>query len=187
MNSNDNNLQSVGWGLIALGIIGWIIISVLNEFRQAPWQFISVFIAFVGALVTYTSNLQMQIRNEQIDKKTQIYEELVHFFFEIIFAKKINQQPKSENETIEFLVKITPKIIMYASDNVLNSFIKFRTDAIQNTDNSIINFGEMLLSIRKDLGHNNSDLQNLSILSVFINDVDTLEKVLSEIKNKNLA
>ncbi|HLO88793.1 MAG TPA: hypothetical protein VK203_27815 [Nostocaceae cyanobacterium] len=184
MKTNSNSSQTVGLSLIALAIFGWIVISVVNEFRQAPWPFIGVLIAFVGWLITYAGNLQLQIRNEQIEKKTQIYEELVHFLFEILFAEKISKSKKSEQEIIEFLVGITPKLIMYASDATLKSFIKFRMALINENNNSIVYLGEILLNIRQDLGHNNNDLKEVSILEIFTN-IDELEQSMIEAKNQD--
>ena len=66
---SDTNWQSAGFGLLIIAIIGWIILGLFHEINQAPWQFITVLIGLLGALIAFASNLHIQIRNEQKPKK----------------------------------------------------------------------------------------------------------------------
>ncbi len=73
---------------------------------------------------------------------------------------------------------MTPDLILWASDDVLNLYIKFRQIA-NNQDSSttpILLFGQMLLAMRKDLGHQNNQINQESILGTFVNDVENLSK-----------
>ncbi|WP_201766615.1 hypothetical protein [Picosynechococcus sp. NKBG15041c] len=162
------NLRNFGLGLLGLGFIAFIIIGMLHEISQAPWQFVSILIGFIGAIIAFASNWQIQIRNEQKPKKIEIYEKIINFFFDSLFAEKINQKPKTEEELVKGFVEMTPDIILWASDDVLKNYIKFR----QNTQSSdIFLFGEMLLAMRKDLGHQNHNLTKQEILGTFVNDI----------------
>jgi hypothetical protein len=74
---------------------------------------------------------------------------------------------------------MTPDLILWASDDVLNLYIKFRKMANNMQDSStapIQLFGQMLLAMRKDLGHRNNQINEESILGTFINDVENLSK-----------
>ena len=177
---DNTNLLRTGIGMLTLAIIGWIIITLFGEIRQAPWQFLTILIALLGALITFAGNLQIQIRNEQREKKIEIYEKIIHFFFEIIFAIQSGRQQKTEEQIVEFLIEATPTLILWSSDDVLSCFIAFRRSAINSNQegfnqNLIIGlFGKLILSIRKDLGHQNKNLNELSILSTFVNDVENI-------------
>ena len=80
------NETNIGLGIITLTILGLIIWALFHEIGQAPWQFITILIALLGALITFAGNLQIQIRNEQKPKKTEIYDKVIKFFFDSIFA-----------------------------------------------------------------------------------------------------
>lgn len=162
------NLRNFGLGLLAIGFIAFVVLGLIYEIGQAPWQFITILIGFVGAIIAFASNWQIQIRNEQKPKKIAIYDKIIKFFFDSLFAEKINQKPKTEEELVKGFVEMTPDIILWASDDVLKNYIKFR----QNAEGSdIFLFGEMLLAMRKDLGHQNQNLTKQEILGTFVNDI----------------
>lgn len=173
---NNTNLQSVGLGIVGIVFIITIIWVVFHELTQAPWQFITILVALIGALITVVGNYQLQIRNEQKDKKVETYKKLIEFFFKFFFATKLGNEPVTEREMFEFFYNITPDLLFWASDDVLTLYIKFREvgNNQDSVDNPIILFSKMLIAIRKDLGHQNSKINERSILSTFINDVENL-------------
>lgn len=178
----NNNNQNLGIGIIAIIIIGLILWALFHEFSQAPWQFIAILITLlcglISALITFAGNFQIQIRNEQKPKKIEIYDKVIKFFFDSIFASKLGQNPKSQEELAKGFADMTPDLILWASDDVLNLYIKFRQIEENNiegtTQNPIQLFGQLLLAMRKDLGHQNNQLNEVSILSTFVNDVNEL-------------
>lgn len=112
MEKKVSNWQNAGIGLVGLGVIGWLAITLFSTLEQAPWQALTVILAVFGSALTIASNFQTQIRSEQREHKEEIYEKINHFFFENIFAAKLGRQPKNEEEIIQFLVDITPKLVM---------------------------------------------------------------------------
>jgi hypothetical protein len=177
---SDTNWQNVGLGIIATAILGLMVWALFHEIGQAPWQFITILIAFVGALITVSGNFQIQIRNEQKPKKVEIYDKVINFFFNSILASKLGQKPKTEEELIQGFADMTPDLILWGSDEVLSLYIKFRQITNNNTQgsssNPILLFGQMLLAMRKDLGHQNKQIDEVSILGTFVNDVENLSK-----------
>lgn len=151
-----------------------------HEISQAPWQFITILIALLGALITFAGNLQIQIRNEQKPKKTEIYDKVINFFFDSILAAKLGRQHKNEGELVRGFAEMTPDLILWASDDVLNLYIKFRQIASGNMQESlnspILLFGQLLLAMRKDLGHQNKQIDEVSILGTFVNDIENLSR-----------
>jgi hypothetical protein len=170
--NNDTDWQSFGLGIIA--IIGLVFFALFHEIGQAPWPFISILLALVGTFITFAGNLHIQTRNEQKPKKIEIYDRLIKFFFDTILANKIGKKPKSEDELIKGFADMTPDLVLWASDDVLNLYIEFRkiltNDPRINLNDSIKLCEKMLLEIRKDLGHQNNNINELSILGTFIND-----------------
>jgi len=182
MKDGSTNWQSIGLGIVALGVIGVVLVFLFGELRQAPWQFLTILIALFGGLITFAGNLNIQIRNEQKEKKVEVYERVIQFLFEIIFSQKAEQVKKPENEVADFFIEVTPKLVLWASDDVLNCFINFRQTAFKieegnsNSKELILIFGKLLLAIRKDFGHQNNRLKELSILGVFVTDIENLSE-----------
>jgi hypothetical protein len=176
----DTNWQSIGIGIIAISILGLIAWALFYEIGKAPWQFITILIALLGTLITFAGNLQIQIRNEQKPKKIEVYDTVIKFFFDTIFASRLGRQPKTEDELVQEFAEMTPDLILWASDDVLNLYIKFRQQANITLNNSpknpILLFGEILLEIRKDLGHQNKQIDAKSILGIFVNDIENLSE-----------
>ncbi len=94
--------------------------------------------------------------------------------FDTLLANKIGKKLKSEDELIKGFADMTPDLVLWASDDVLNLYIEFRkiltNDPRMNLNDSIKLCEKMLLEIRKDLGHQNNNINELSILGTFIND-----------------
>lgn len=172
------NETNIGLGIITIAILGLIIWALFYEIGQAPWQFITILIALLGTLVTVAGNLNIQIRNEQKPKKIEIYDKVIKFFFDSILASKLGRESKTEQELVQGFSDMTPDLILWASDDVLNLYIKFRqvtdNDMQHSLNNPIILFGQMLLAMRKDLGHQNDKLNEISILGTFVTDAKNL-------------
>ena len=126
MMKRNTNWQNIGIGIIAITILGLVTWALFQEISKAPWQFITILIALLGALITFAGNLQIQIRNEQKPKKTEIYDKVINFFFDSILATKLGRQTKNEGELVQGFAEMTPDLILWASDDVLNLYIKFR-------------------------------------------------------------
>ena len=112
------------------------------------------------------------------DKKTPTYEKIINFIFSLTFAEKLEKEKPSEKEMIKFMAEITPELIIWGSDEMLDAFHKFRTKSIKLSEEPAQNpyavlfiVEDFLLAIRKDLGHKNKNLSRGKILSLFINDL----------------
>lgn len=94
----NTDWQSIGIGIVAITIFGLVAWALFHEIGRAPWQFITILIALLGALITFAGNLQIQIRNEQKPNKTAIYNKLIKFFFNTIMASKLGHESRTDEE-----------------------------------------------------------------------------------------
>jgi hypothetical protein len=87
-------------------------------------------------------------------------------------------EPLSEKDIVKYMSKFTESLILWGSEEVITSYRTFRKVFMNRTLNSSLTLEEinilenLLLTIRKDMGHNNKNLQQGDILSLFINDID---------------
>ncbi len=77
---SNTNWQNAGLGLIGIAIFGVLIWALFYQIGQAPWPFVTIVIALLGALITVAGNFSIQIRNEQKPKKIEIYDKVINFF-----------------------------------------------------------------------------------------------------------
>ena len=167
MDNNSNSWQSIGIGFILIGLIGWFCITLFEQIIHAPWQFLSILSALLGTLITVVANYTAQIRNENKEKKIEVYEEISECLGQILYCKIADFQEPQE-DLLTFTVRITPKLVMWGSDGVLKSFRTF----LESTE-PFLDFERMMLEIRKDLGHNNStEGQVIGIFSSVLNKVN---------------
>lgn len=142
--------------------------------------FVSSAAAIVGSAVTIALGkiyeTRASIRSHLREKKTPIYESIVATLFRVMFAAKLKKEQLSEDELVAFFVKTTETLTIWGSDEVVAAFSRFRAQASENPKESIFVMEELLLAIRKDLGHKNKAMGRGSILRLFVTDIDIILK-----------
>jgi hypothetical protein len=128
-------------------------------------------VAILSLLISKQYEHRSQIHKEHREKKIPIYEELIDFLFRLLFSEKIGEQPPNEKEIVKFFVQFTQKLIIWGSDDVVKSYEKFRVTLLNDPSKSIFALEEVLLVIRRDLGHKNKGFKQGTILGLYINDI----------------
>ncbi len=183
MNKNTSKKE------IALGIVGllvivgfayWLLSWISGVFSALnPTVAVGILAASATILVSVTSALlskrleyQASIRKEIRERKVPVYEKLIGFIFRVFKGVKENK-PVTEQEMLDFMMGFTQNIIVWGSDEVIDKFQKFRVASTSGEQANILFIIEdILLAIRKDLGHKNKDLTKGKILSLFVNDIN---------------
>lgn len=85
---------------------------------------------------------------------------------------------------MQFMAEITQELVIWGSDDMLNAFYDFRNKSIENSYekignsynpyNTLFAVEDLLLAIRKDLGHKNKKVSRGRILGLFINDLPNI-------------
>jgi hypothetical protein len=136
------------------------------------------FFAFVVTLAGVLSTRYYERRkalDEQIRaRKTPIYEELI----EGLFAQLHELSDGGEIDagaTANLLRRLTPKLIIWGSDDVVVAWSRWRRDVrtLQGAE-VLFAFESLLSAIRKDLGHKGTNVVPGDLLGLFVNDTDYL-------------
>lgn len=135
---------------------------------------VSVFTVLVSKHLERKAEILAHLR----EKKIPTYEKIINFIFSLTFAEKLGKKQPSEKEMIKFMAEITQELVIWGSDEMLQAFYKFRMMSIENTEgtpnnpyNVLFMVEDLLLAIRKDLGHKNKDVGRGKILGLFVNDL----------------
>lgn len=179
-------------GLIAFLLIAWGFYELskyfLDIFSQLSKDVAASIIAAASTVLISVGSIivsklyerRKEIRKEHREKKVPVYEELISFLLKVFLAEKAGRKKLSEKEITIFLMDFTEKIIVWGSDEVIKSFQKFREETMRipiNKDEvphikSMFYLEDLMLEIRKDLGHKNKDFKKGDVLSLFINDIE---------------
>jgi hypothetical protein len=178
-------------GFLLLGIIGSALFFLLRYlfrgFFALPKEVETTLLTISGTILVSVGTLVLSKRAEQKrqieedlrKQKVPIYQEFLEFLFGTFFADKVGKMPPSETEIKAFFAQFTPKIIIWGSDGVIREFLRFRNapaaeTSIEMTKRMALAVERIMYEIRKDVGHKNKNLVEGNLLSMFINDVETL-------------
>jgi len=79
---------------------------------------------------------------------------------------------------LEFMSDFNQRIMVWGSDDVLAVWVQWRRAATNESDvkanpmKLMLLYEQLILTIRRDLGHKNSNLNTGDVLALFINDID---------------
>jgi hypothetical protein len=136
----------------------------------------TVIVSVISVIVSRHLETLATIRKEHRDKKIPVYEDLISFMFKLLMASKLGEE-MTEADMIRFMSDFTQRSMVWASDDVLNAWIKFRGASIneaelkQNPFMLMFIYEDVIRAIRRDLGHKNKDLDKGKLLSLFVNDI----------------
>lgn len=172
-----------GWGIFLFSKLFLEIFSQLEKEVAASIiaAVSTVLISVLSVILSKNYERRREIRKEQREKKIPVYEELIGFLLKLLLAEKAGKKPPTEKEMAKFFMDFTERLIVWGADDVLKSFQVFREDLVISADmpetdhkQTMINLENLMLKVREDLGHKNSNLEKGDVLSLFINDIRTV-------------
>ena len=190
MEAQTQNKKQIALGLILLSILmlgGYLLITkVWDVFSSVDPKLgaglvaasATILVSLFSVLVSKHLERKAEILAHLREKKIPTYEKIINFIFSLTFAEKVGRKQPSEKEMIKFMAEITQELVIWGSDEMLEAFYKFRMMSIENADGNSENpydvlfmVEDLLLAIRKDLGHKNKNISRGKILGLFVNDL----------------
>jgi len=133
----------------------------------------TVFVSVLSIVLGKVYEARSLVQKEHREKKVPVYEDLMQFMFRILMSGKTGESV-SEKEMMDFMVNFNQRIMVWGSDEVLASWVAWRKGAVSGSEplRLMFRYEELILAIRRDLGHGNKKLSTGDILSLFVNDID---------------
>jgi hypothetical protein len=169
-------IAGAAYSVVKVSVWLWRLFSGINPtvgagmVAAASTVFVSVFSVLVAKKLEHRAVLQQQIR----EKKIPQYEEMIRFIFRIVFAEKLGQPLVTESEMVSQMAKFTENIVIWGSEDIVEAWYRFRQVSSESNEPGvqvIFEVEQLLLAIRKDLGHSNKNLSRGKIIGLFVNDV----------------
>lgn len=141
----------------------------------------TILVGFLGVLVQKHAEKRKEIEMKLREEKVKVYNALMVLMFDLMKQSKASKQgynqSAKEAEFEEHFIETTRQLLMWASDGVVSKYYAFRASAQAAPAMPPIllgSLGELLLEIRRDLGHNNRGVSANELLSFFITDAEQL-------------
>jgi hypothetical protein len=83
----------------------------------------------------------------------------------------------AEAEAAEFFKDLTTKLVLYGPPVIIREWNQFRMHGVSEDTSdptSLLNYEKLLLLMRRDLGHDDSSLEEGDLLRVYVNDFDEM-------------
>jgi hypothetical protein len=92
----------------------------------------------------------------------------------VLFAESLGEEPLSQAELVKFFATYTEKLTIWGSDGVIKSWRALRLSAVAGVEGAdmLFLYENLLMEIRKDLGHKNQGFKKGTLLGLFVNDID---------------
>lgn len=180
-------LRTIGSTLLGLAVVAGAVISVwfvavrLAEFlvslkSDLAVAVVAASVAGLVSIVTLIVSKRFEARSAALqsirDKKTPVYEGIVSTLFRVMFASMLGEPEVPEADLVRWFAETTEKLSIWGSDDLIKAFGAFKTrTASGDTSDALFAFEDLILAIRKDLGHGTS-LSKGDILRQFVNDID---------------
>ena len=185
---SKNKLQLV-MGFVLLGAIAllayWTVATIWNALSATPTIGAGIAAAaLTGALAILSTFLTKHLDRKATvvaqlrEKKIPVYEEIIRLVFGIALAGKGGKAPLKEQDIVRQMADITEKLTIWGSDELVEAYYKFRMASIrqaaggsQDPREALIALTDLMLAVRRDLGHKNKNISRRKILGLFVNDV----------------
>jgi hypothetical protein len=123
----------------------------------------------VAAILQRRWEKRQELERSRREQMSPIYERLVG----------ILKESPGEEETSEFFRDLTTKMLLYGPAPIIKEWIEFRlrgmaTAGDPTNPTSLLNYEKLLLLVRKDLGHDDSELKLGDLLRIYVNDFDEM-------------
>ena len=172
----------LGFVLIALILLlaYWVIVLLWRGLSATPAVGAAIAAATLGGLATIAGHFIVKHLERKAavvaqlrEKKIPVYEDIIRLMFGIAFGGKGGRKKLNEQEMIKATTDITEKLTIWGSDEMVREFHGFRMSMLSQPSGfgTLQRVANLMLAIRKDLGHKNKDIGRREILGLFINDL----------------
>lgn len=139
---------------------------------------LTILTAALGFIIKEQKEKIKNIQNQLSEKKYKVYHEVFAILFDVLKDSKKLIKSK-ENHLVVRLLDIKRDLIIYAPDNVVQKFFEWNK-YVSNNPNDISHislFFNLIILIRKDMGHRDTKLSSEEILRAIMSNDEEFEKM----------
>lgn len=159
---------------------GFLIYGLVYFFSKSSPTISTLLAGAIGFIISKFYESIRENKQKLHEKKREVYLKLIKPYRDVIInPSKNNGELEVTPEIRKEAIEAAFDAILYASDDVVRTYGEFRNMPLNNVDKSEIILNKLALvlrSMRKDLGNQYSNLDEVQILKMFINMSSTDEE-----------
>lgn len=148
---------------------------------------VTIVVAIISSSLAKYLEHNNSIKADLRSQKTPVYREFIEFTLKTVLIN-IKEGKDNKSEAVSFFQDFTPRLTLWASDDVLKSYLNFKNFSTiksqDNNNNILLKFEKVVYAMRKDLGYKNKKLMPGDILKMFITDPESIQTLLDAEKSK---
>jgi hypothetical protein len=155
------------FALALLGLGGWAVVRGVEADPSVVGSFATALGAIIAVVIQRSREKRQELEQSHREKLAPIYEELLDTM------RDFESRGEAENEA--FFKRLQTKLLLYGPTPVIQEWLAWRRLGETLSEPNItlvLTWERVLRAIRKDLGHDDTDLQPGDLLRVFVNDLD---------------
>ena len=130
---------------------------------------VAILVTVITAVAGKLYEQHLKIRDELRAKKAPIYEKHIATFFKVLLAPKITGKALNQEEAATAFAGVAEQMIVWGSPDVIKAWNNFK--AVAQTAQGADLLEGIFKAMRKDLGHEDKDLNKGDLLRLFVNDL----------------
>jgi len=175
MDDQNTTLRDVLVGLVVLAVVlamGYgFFAALVYLIKQLESQIAAAIVAasvsaiasVLAVIISKYFERRSRIKQEIRDKKTPVYENLIGAMFEFVFSQTAdNRESLNEDELADIFQEMTPKLVVWGSQDVIRAWIHFREYEWKSAKGLKIlePWKSLMTAIRNDMGNKSDKLRN---------------------------
>jgi hypothetical protein len=140
----------------------------------------TIFASVLAVVIGQYMQRQASIRQEIRKANAPVYERWLSLWFGLLFADKTGQEPLSEQEFVHQMTQFSQQLLMWGSDRALRQWVELRLALVDDDEDdeakmeaskeNMLLLAKFMRTLRRDMGHKNRRVDDLTLLGLFIND-----------------
>ena len=141
----------------------------------------TVFASAVAVTVGQYLQRRAAIRQEIRSANGPLYQQWVELWFHIMFAEQMGREPLTEQDVVRQLSEFSQQLTLLGSDGAVKNWVNLRLAFVSAADadasasdeltrQNMLRKAQFIKTLRRDMGHRNWQLDDITVLGLFIND-----------------
>jgi hypothetical protein len=133
--------------------------------------FLAALLGLVGLLYRHERERREAVERQLSEHKYRAYIELLDIFFDLIKSTKVDRKTPLAKVTNR-MIDASKDLMVYGSDQVVTIYQQWLKDAREGRAGGLRLFGDLVVAIRRDMGHSKTKITSDQILRQLIIDYD---------------
>ncbi len=126
----------------------------------------------IAGIISHYQTKKREINSRHFSEKRECYQEIINLMFEMLFANYLGKEELEDAELAKRIIPFKKNLMVWGSADSINAFHSYldKCGKPQNNNELFAGVEKLLREIRKDLGHDDKNLKDFSLIRLVLND-----------------